>query len=343
MKILLGNNISADTRQQFTSAVLENPDFSLVSASLGNFPSKEAFGHIRDTSDIKGEDVLVVQSLGTVHDQTADNYAMELLFAVDNLHALEARAIWVIAPFLAYARQDKPGKVGRESIGIDTFCRMLKAVGASGISTIDIHSQEALRICQSHFGENGAFNLLPTDSYTDYLRRQGLTELSIGGPDAGAHDRAAAVADAMGADRFHVQKTREGAIAINDSKLIGFEGHVAGMNTAIVDDMFDSGGTATNCGRRLKEEGASTCTLMGAHGVFSNGAVEKLHNAKMPDGSTRVFDRVVITDTIDPEPELQRLERQYPNIRETYAVLPQGSRLVAHAQQIAQHPVMRRT
>lgn len=341
MKILLGNNISADTRDHFVRAVDDMPDFSVISASLGNFPSKEAFGHIKK-GDVAGEPVIVVQSLGTVHDQTANDYAMELLFAVDNLRELGAGAVWVIAPFLAYARQDKPGKVGRESIGIDTFCRMLRCVGARGISTIDIHSEVSLGLCRKHFGAEGAYNLQPTDAYVTYLKEQGFDALSVGGPDAGAHDRAAAVAAAMQAGRFHVKKTREGAASINESKLIGFDGDVAGMHTAIVDDMFDSGGTATNCGRRLREEGASGCVLIGAHGVFSNGAMEKLHNARMTDTGGRVFDAIAITDSIDPEPELRRLERQYPDIRETYAVLPQGAMLVDHAREIANHPYMRR-
>ncbi len=326
MQILLGNSLSTGIREHFNANAAAN-GHAILPASLSQFPSREAFAEIK--GNVKGQDVVIIQSLGAVAEQSANDFAMQLLFAADALKSeYGARAVWAVMPFLAYARQDKNRVDHQDSIGIKTIAKLLKKAGVDGVSTVDIHSKDSLKILKKVFGKKNVSSIDPTDLYVRYLQEQNIASMAIGGPDAGAHDRAARVASAVGAVEFHVAKHRD-ADMVGVTQLTHFEGKVKGQHAIIVDDIVDSGGTVKNCAIRLLEEGTTDVSMMMAHGVFSNNAVERLYSAKASDMKP-VFTRIVVTDAIDIEPELQRLERQYSDLRERVVMLPLGETLMQH-------------
>ena len=263
---------------------------------------------------------------------------MQLLFTISSLKRYGAGPIWVIMPFGGYSRQDKTRKGHQDSIAAEDFAILLKAAGAVGVTVIEMHSESGLNLYKQHFNGN-AYSLDPTALYQAHLTALNLHDPVVGGPDHGAISRAKLLATALGVKTFEFGKEHDKA-AFSATKVVSFNGDVAGHDTIQIDDMIDTGGTIINSGIRLKEENAKNNLVCAAHFVGSNNALERLLNTKTPDGKF-VINHLVITDTIDLEPRLQTLERQYPAIRTRVSILSVGSILNEHINtKITTHPEM---
>src|SRR5437879_13356157 len=100
--IILGGSASSDLAEKVAKEVGEN----VGRLEIKRFPDGDKYVRILD--DVKGQDVAVIQSLYHKPDQHiyADLHIFELLMIVDTLRDLGAKTITVVAPYLAYARQD---------------------------------------------------------------------------------------------------------------------------------------------------------------------------------------------------------------------------------------------
>ena len=73
-------------------------------------------------------------------------------------------------------------------------------------------------------------------------------------------------------------------------------GDVKGRAAVIVDDIIDTAGTMCKAAEAVMAAGAERVLACAAHGVLSGAAVERI--------SKSVMDKVVITDTISPRPDV---------------------------------------
>lgn len=334
MKLLIGNSIADDLRSDLESAF---PAGERVDASIGRFPSTEAFSEILGSPEqVKGEPVIVVQSLGPVAEHSSNDFAMQLLLTVSTLKRHGAGPIWTILPFMGYSRQDRSRANHMDSIAADDFSFLLKQAGVVGVSSVEMHSEGGLELLKNQFGGN-VYTIDPTELYREHLVSTELQGPVVGGPDHGAHERAETLATTLGAEQFHVAKKRD-QVEVSNTKLVSFEGQVSGHDAVIVDDMIDTGGTAENCAKRLKEEGALRVLMCTAHFIGSHEAMRRLLDSKTTSGSP-VFDQIVVTNTIDVEPQLQNLK--LAGGRRRVSVLSVGSLLNNHIREvIAPHPAM---
>ena len=105
----------------------------------------------------------------------------------------------------------------------------------------------------------------------------------------GAEVRFAALANRFGADLAIVDKRRPKA---GESEVMNIIGDVEGRHCVLVDDIVDSAGTLCNAAEALLKEKAASVTAYVAHGVLSNGAMDRVQKSKLTE--------LVITDSIDP-------------------------------------------
>lgn len=338
MYVILGNSLSVPIKDAFNAAA-SNGECTILDSSLGKFVSGEAFAEIIPAgSDIKGKPVVVVQSLGSTQEHTANDYAMELLMAVDNLKKNGVGPIWVIAPFLAYARQDRAFGGRMTSVAVDTLGLLLKSAGAAGLSTVEIHSDGALKHLKNSFGESNVFNLDITGIVAEHIRAQhGAEDFVTGGPDKGAHDRARRLGEMLNAGRFSIEKQH---ISVNETETTGFTGDVDGKTSITVDDMIDTGGTIGNAQEVLVSHGAKKRIVTAPHGVLSGNGLEKLYTRKV--GDVFAIDELIISDTIDASDKISALQRQYgDSVRRRVKQISVGGLLVSHVtHDLAAHPSM---
>lgn len=338
MLFLFGRSIPKDLSQYFVTRAKEDGHRTLF-ASMGKFASSEAFSELRGISreELSGQPIVVMDSFAQTGDFSAnDIFAMDLILG-NTLKRYGAGPVWLINPFGPYARQDQEREGKMDSVGCDAIAQAL-SVNYDGISSVELHSVKAKSLMQDHFGENNVFTIDPTEIFVEDLSQFQLTDPVIVSPDKGANARADALADALDADRAHVDKERKEII---NTRITGFAGDVTGRDAIVVDDMADTFGTAGNSLRFIKEKGALRVMFYSAHPVLSGPAWDNL--AKLiRDG---VVDRVGFGNTIARNAEFENFSQQHgPDIASKVHFLNTGDVLYRHVTEtIASHPAMQAT
>ena len=74
-------------------------------------------------------------------------------------------------------------------------------------------------------------------------------------------------------------------------------GDVRGKDCIVIDKLVDTASTLLDTAQLLKAHGARSVTAFAVHGRFSQDAIDRID-------ACRALDRLIITDTITPTPEL---------------------------------------
>jgi ribose-phosphate pyrophosphokinase len=316
--------------------------FEILPTKQFLYSTSTAFAEVDASVDLKGRPVTIVQSIAQVADHSANDFAQELSFTIDTLKRNGAGPVWVVMPNNGYDRQDKSRDGHRDAIAAQFFAKQLKLAGAVGVSSIETHSDKAVQLQEGVFGEGNVFSIDPTSLYETFFRSRNITDIVVGGPDGGANERADSLATVFGTHVFRTTKVRVDGDDPTATELTSFDGDVKGRDVVIVDDVTDSGGTAIECAKRLKEEGANRIFLVVAHGALTGNSVIKLYKEKNPvNRSERLFERAVMLDTIDPTQKINRYRRGDPAIDDFYKVIPIDNLLKDHITDTVQmHPSM---
>ncbi|MBI4138575.1 ribose-phosphate pyrophosphokinase [Candidatus Uhrbacteria bacterium] len=187
-----------------------------------------------------GTDVIVV---GNVWEDPVKNFQLFLL-----IHAAQeagARNVSLIAPWIAYGRQDRPAHPGEIAAG-HVIADLLLATGVRRIVTLDTHSHRF-----ETFFRDRLDNIRPTNAIVRFARSRRIT--AIAAPDHGAADRAQEVARKLRLPLVQVGKKRLGPGRVT-SHLVS--GDPNGARVLLVDDMADTGDTLLNAAAVLRKAGA---------------------------------------------------------------------------------------
>jgi len=173
-----------------------------------------------------------------------------VLLISHELHHAGAKRVDLVAPWIAYGRQDRATRPGEEPAGL--MVGRLLSVMYDKIVTLDAHSQAFM---DSFKGK--LVNVVPWMT----LKPQGKVDL-IAAPDRGAAWRASYAADALGVPFMVIEKKRIGG-AVRSKLAPGTK--VKGARVLLVDDMADSGGTLKAAARELKKAGAFSISALVTH------------------------------------------------------------------------------
>lgn len=246
-------------------------DMDLVRPEFRRFPDGEAY--FRVEPDLGGDEVCLVQSTAS------DEAWIELLLLQDAVASWSPDRLAVVVPYLGYARQDRRFEEG-EALSAKVLVSALGDV-ADGLVTVDPH--------EDHVPSLGSVTAR-TVSATPAIGRA-LAERDVDlvlAPDAAARHLAEAVAEELGADADHLEKTR---LSDEDVRIEPKSLDVEGRRTAIVDDIVSTGGTMSRAAEALVDQGAEGVIAATVHGVFAEDALDRLDKAGV--------DEVLATDTIE--------------------------------------------
>jgi ribose-phosphate pyrophosphokinase len=233
---------------------------------------------VRVNENVRGADVFVLQPTCA----PVNHNIMELLLIVDALKRASARRITAVIPYYAYARQDRKVQP-RVPIAAKLVADLITAAGTNRILTMDLHAAQI----------QGFFNIPVDNLYAapvllDYIRNNyNLKDLVIVSPDAGGVERARDFAKRLQCSIAIIDKRRE---MMNVSEVMNVIGEVEKMDTLILDDMIDTGGTTTQAAGALKEKGAKRVVAACTHAVLSGSAIERVNNS--------VIEELIVTNTI---------------------------------------------
>ncbi len=252
----------------FAESLASSLDARLVRAESKIFPDGETYVRV-DTEP--GELAIVVQTMS----RPQDTSFVQALLLSDALSGLGFATTALVAPYMAYARQDKRFLRG-EPISIAVILKSLGLSGYKWLYTVEIHKEESLAAFPGK-----AVSVSP---YLYMARNAGLDSSYIYlAPDVGALRRAEGLARALGAKYDYLVKRRDritGEITIETKHL-----DVKGEKVVIVDDIISTGGTVSKAASLLLEHGARQVEVLVAHAVLAGNALEKLRHA----GVRRVY------------------------------------------------------
>jgi ribose-phosphate pyrophosphokinase len=253
--------------------------------TLKTFSNGEVY--CRYDESIRGADVFLVQPLcGNPETGISANDAlMELMLMIDAAVGASAHRVVAVTPWYGYSRQDKKS-TGREPISARAVARMLEAVGADRVLTMDLHAGQLQGFFSKPVDHMTALHIL-----SQHFRDLNLPDLVVVAPDVGRAKLNQKFAEKVGGDLAILTKERPAHQVAEIGYVIG---DVKDRTAVLLDDMIDTAGTLKAAAHTVLESGATRVYAAATHPVLSGRAFENLAEAG--------FEEIVVTDTIPLRP-----------------------------------------
>ncbi len=196
---------------------------------------------------------------------------VELLLMADAARGASAARVTAVMSHYAYARSDKKSEP-RISIGGRLVADLLVTAGVNRVLTLTLHSPEV----------HGFFSV-PVDhlhalrELTAHFRQRDLSRAVVLSPDLGYAKSAAAFARRLGLPVAAGSKERFSDSEVSISAIIG---DVADRDVIILDDEIARGTTVLELLTVLRQQEVRSISVACTHGIFADGALEKLASAE---------------------------------------------------------------
>jgi ribose-phosphate pyrophosphokinase len=231
--------------------------------TLKTFSNGEVY--CRYDESIRGADVFLVQPLcgNPVTGISANDALMELMLMIDAAVGASAHRVIAVTPWYGYSRQDKKS-TGREPISARAVARMLEAVGADRVLTMDLHAGQLQGFFSKPVDHMTALHIL-----SQHFRDLNLPDLVVVAPDVGRAKLNQKFAEKVGGDLAILTKERPAHQVAEIGYVIG---EVRDRTAVLLDDMIDTAGTLKAAARTVFESGARRVYAAATHPVLSGRA-----------------------------------------------------------------------
>ena len=240
-------------------------------------------------SNCRERDVFLIQPLCP----PVQEHLIELLLMLDAARGASAARVTAVIPHYAYARSDKK-HMPRVSIGARMVADLLVSAGASRVLTMTLHSPQV----------HGFFSV-PVDhlhalrELAGHFRGLDLSGTTVVSPDLGNAKQTAMLGRLLGVPIALGAKERQSDERVTIGEIIG---EVAGRDIIVLDDEIARGTTIIELLDRLAERGARTVRVACTHGLFCDGALERI--ASRPEVAEIVCTNTVPVPGDGKEPKL---------------------------------------
>jgi ribose-phosphate pyrophosphokinase len=226
------------------------------------FPDREAY--VRHRSDVAGRSVALVCTL-----DDPDPKLMTLLLAVASARDLGAVRVGLVAPYLAYMRQDRRFHDG-EAVSARQFARILSRE-VDWLVTVDPHLHRIRRLEDVYTVPCEALHAGPL--LAEWIGRA-VPEPLLVGPDEESEQWVAAVAHAIGAPYVVAAKIRTGDREVRVT--IPSAAEWPERTPVLVDDVASSGETLLAGLEILCERGERKPACAVVHGIFAGDSYQRI-------------------------------------------------------------------
>ena len=226
------------------------------------FPDGESY--VRIESPVRDAEVMLV---GTLHEP--DDKLLPLYFAASTARDLGARRVGLVAPYLAYMRQDRRFHEG-EGVTSEYFARLLSSA-VDWLVTVDPHLHRHHALAEIYDVPTRVVHAAP--AMAEWIREE-VTRPVLVGPDEESAQWVSEVAAAVGAPFVVLRKVRRGDrdVEISLPDMAGFRQHTP----VLVDDIISTAHTMIEAVRALLQAGLVAPICVGVHPVFAGTAYEDL-------------------------------------------------------------------
>ena len=259
----------------------------LVTPELRRFPDGEIYVRLPRVSEH-------VVLCGSLYPAPADRF-LEMSFVAATARDLGAKRVGLVAPYLAFLRQDVQFHPG-EGVTAKYFARMVSSA-VDWLVTVDphLHRLDAL---------GGVYSIPTTVAHAAAsIAAWVSTEIHkpvLVGPDQESEQWVAAVAAACGAPFEILTKTRRGD---RDVSVSASTREWNGHTPVLIDDIVSTGRTLVEATRSLRAAGSSPPVCIAIHAVFSDSVESELVSAGASgivtcNTITHASNRICVADSI---------------------------------------------
>ncbi|MCD6047847.1 MAG: ribose-phosphate pyrophosphokinae [Gammaproteobacteria bacterium] len=254
---------------------------------IRQFPDQETY--IRLDSNVNQREVIFVASLNQPNEKL-----LPLLFAANTARQLGASSVGLIAPYLAYMRQDKRFQAG-EGITSEYFAGIISQ-HFDWLSTMDPHLHRHHDMSEIYSIPS---QVLHADPFISQWVKQNVTKPLIIGPDEESEQWVSQVAKAADAPYVVLKKIRHSdrEVEVSLPEISKYQAH----NPVLVDDIISTAKTMAAAVKQLKILTTQPITCIGVHAIFTDNAYQELQQS----GAARIITCNTvphISNTIDVSP-----------------------------------------
>lgn len=258
--------------------VIKNSNLEIGNTILRDFPDGETF--IKINSHVKNRDVIVMTSLNQPNKKI-----IPLIFFAKTVRELGAKKVGLIAPYLAYIRQDKRFNKG-DCISSRYFAELLSQY-FDCLMTIDPHLHRYRSLDEIY--SIPTVTLHAKEKIIEWILNHTKNPIIIG-PDVESKQWVSSIANKVNIPYLILQKIRHGdrEVEVSIPKIHEFRFHTA----VLIDDIISTGSTMIETIKHLKKFEINSIICIGIHGIFANNAYQVLKQT----GCT-----IITCNTIDHE------------------------------------------
>lgn len=264
---------------QLTQRVLQAAAIEAGKLEVKHFSDGERYQRI--LSPVDDRDVFLLG--GAI----SDSHALELFDLACTIVRNGANSLSLIMPYFGYSTMEREvmrGEVVTAKTRAKLFSSIPKSHKGNRLYLFDLHTEGI-----PYYFEN---DLQPTHVYCKSIVMQAAKTLAgdkfvLASTDAGRAKWVESLANDMNVGAAFILKRRlEG----DKTEVSAVNADVSEKNVVIYDDMIRSGGSIINAAQVYKEAGAKKIFVITTHGLFIDGALDKLAGCGL-------IDKVIATDS----------------------------------------------
>ena len=268
--------------------IAQELEIESINTEIKKFPDGENYVRINIENEtlISGKEIIIVQSTGPSASADQNARLIELFMMIDAVKRMGATKIIVVAPYLAYARQDKIFRPGESQFGNVIF-RLINTFGIDEFYAVDIHTPLIMDECVCK-----AINIDSMKLLADYVKSKGARDIVVVSPDKGAIERSSAFAKHFGEDIPVELLKKERNVKTGEIEMSGSLS-LKDKDVVIADDIIATGGTMATAIKLAKDSGARKVFAVATHALLLQQAKFRILKAGA--------DEIIGTDSIDNE------------------------------------------
>ena len=257
-------------------------DARLIVPQVHVFPDGEISVRIDSDGALTGQDVVLC---GSLYPRPADKFLL-VAFLAATARDLGARRVGLVAPYLAFMRQDVQFHPG-DGVSARHFAQLVSR-SVDWMVTVDPHLHRIHAL-------DGLYTIPTTiaraaPAIAAWITAEVENPVLVG-PDAESVQWVAAVAAACGAPYLVLEKTRRGDRDVSVTRPVAPGGTWNGATPVVIDDIVSTGRTMLEATRELRAAGSAAPVCVAIHAVFADAVQGELIDA----GARRVVSCNTIT------------------------------------------------
>lgn len=257
--------IAVPGNEDHAQRLAERLGLPLLVPEVRTFPDGEVYVRI---------DGAVAADAAIVGNLRGDNF-LQLAFLAGAARDLGARRVGLVAPYLAYMRQDSRFHPG-EGMTASYFGRLVSCT-FDWLVTVDPHLHRLPTLAEVYTIPTTIARSAP--EIARWIAAQ-IERPVLVGPDAESEQWVSAVAGHCGAPFLILEKTRRGdrdvSVTAPEAASVAAAG---GYTPVVIDDIVSTGRTMIEATRQLRAAGSAPPVCVAIHAVFADALSAALHDA----------------------------------------------------------------